>query len=1135
MEVEEIIRRLEEEDLSIEGVEGSGLAFVLSLIFRRSQRSILVITPGHKELEEIEKAFGFFLGEDSQIGPPFVFRGYDISPLSGMSPNPTIIRDRIEALYSLIYHQKSLVITSLDALLGHTVPKREVGETVEMVQVGEELDILRFSGTLLEMGYERTGLVENYGEFTLRGAVIDLFSPLWRRPLRIEVWGDRVESIREFNPLSQRSEAQIKEAIILPSKEILRRPHNKKRALSMGKLPHPHGAEVTFSGEEAWIYHFYETPGTLMEYLRPNSLVILIEDHRYEGLYKNLLEKIEKERSKHREMLSQKGEPCPLLLEPRSLSDIYSDLSFHRKVYVRPKGMGRGVKGLSWSPNIHEALEPFSLKLQRSNRPSLVPFVEKAESWVDMGGTVIVVLRTDKQSQRVGEILQNYHITPRGHLERWSWERLSPGLYTCEGPINRGFLWPEMGLYVVTEAELFGAKRGYGKRVRTDLLSSSFLTEIRSGDLVVHQEHGIGRYLGLTRMVVGETEGEFAVIQYANGDKLYIPADKSSLLEKYVGIEGIQPKLDVMGGHTWRLAKKKAKSSVYKIAKELVDLYALREIRKGFSFSPPDRVFREFEATFPYEETPDQSRCIEEVLSDMMSQRPMDRLICGDVGFGKTEVAIRAAFKAVQDGKQVCVLAPTTLLTEQHLRTFKERMAPFGVKVESISRFKTKGEQERILNSLRSGDVDVIIGTHRLLQNDVVFRDLGLLIVDEEQRFGVKQKELIKGIRSTVDVISMTATPIPRTLQMSLLGIKEISIIETPPENRHSVETLVSVYDKDIIREAIISEINRKGQVFYVYNQVRDIQNVYKELKEIVPEARIAIAHGQMDSRELESTMLRFLNLEIDVLLSTTIIESGLDIPTANTIIIDGVERMGLAQVYQLRGRVGRSEEKAFAFLMVREPSKLSPEAQKRLKALGEFTHLGAGLALSLHDLKIRGGGNILGFKQSGHIGLVGYETYLRLIQEAISELKGEELTEEINPEIRANIKAYIPSEYIDDPDTRLAIYRRLSGLKDESEMERIRAELLDRFGPPLEPVENLLWVMGLRICLKRVRCIRIEVFETHATMGFESKKAQEGFLQALGKRGVKFSLAQGERVKVYLRGNTKRRLLEILGYRSSP
>jgi transcription-repair coupling factor (superfamily II helicase) len=526
------------------------------------------------------------------------------------------------------------------------------------------------------------------------------------------------------------------------------------------------------------------------------------------------------------------------------------------------------------------------------------------------------------------------------------------------------------------------------------------------------------------------------------------------------------------------LAKQKAKKSIREIARQLVEIYALRKHRKGYAFSRPDNYYREFEATFEHEETRDQIKTIDDVLSDMESEQPMDRLVCGDVGFGKTEVAIRAAFKAVMDGKQVALLVPTTVLAEQHYETFRKRVDPYQIKVGVLSRFKTKAEQKEVIAKVRSGRIDVLIGTHRILQKDIGFQDLGLLIIDEEQRFGVKQKETLKRYRALVDVLALTATPIPRTFHMSLVGIRDLSIIETPPEDRLAIQTYLSPYDKPTIIHAIEFELERGGQVFFVHNRVQTIENIANELMQLVPKARFAIAHGQMKERDLEETMIRFLQKEIDVLVCTTIIESGLDIPSANTIIINQADRFGLAQIYQLRGRVGRSEESAYAYLLLSGNSSLTREAEKRLRALMDFSHLGAGIQLAMHDLKIRGGGNILGFSQSGHISAIGYELYLKLIEQNVAELKGEEWHEEVNPEINVNMPAYLPNDYVSDTDVRLNLYRRLSILREESELETMVEEMHDRFGPPQQEVSNLLSVMSVRLLLKKVRVSRLDVGE---------------------------------------------------------
>jgi transcription-repair coupling factor (superfamily II helicase) len=618
-------------------------------------------------------------------------------------------------------------------------------------------------------------------------------------------------------------------------------------------------------------------------------------------------------------------------------------------------------------------------------------------------------------------------------------------------------------------------------------------------------------------MEIDHKANDFVIIEYARKDRLYIPADRISILQKYVGASEGDSKLDQLGGRSWNIAKQKARRSVKKIAKQLIELYALRKYRKAYAFSPGDHYYREFEATFEHEETPDQIKAIEDVLEDMTSEQAMDRLICGDVGFGKTEIAVRAAFKAVSDGKQVALLVPTTVLAEQHYETFRKRMDPYSIRTGILSRFKTRTDQSETLGRLRSGKIDVLVGTHRILQKDVEFRDLGLLIIDEEQRFGVKQKETLKRYRALVDVLAITATPIPRSFQMSMMGVRDLSIIETPPEDRLAIQTYLSTYDEPLIARAIHSELERGGQVFFVHNRVRTIDTMADQLRQIVPEARFAIAHGQMKERALERTMMSFLQKEIDVLVCTTIIESGLDIPSANTIILNEVDRLGLAQIYQLRGRVGRSKEKAYAYLLVSNGSALSRDAEKRLKALMDFSHLGAGLHLAMHDLKIRGGGNILGFSQSGHISAIGYELYLKLIEQATAELKGEEWQEDIDPEINVDIPAFLPEDYVSDTDVRLNLYRRLSSLREKTELEAMVEEIRDRFGSPPQEVRNLLGLMSVRFLLKNMGISRLDVGLDSLTLTFCSDKHSDpgGLVELVSHKPRKFQFLAQNKLKV--------------------
>ncbi len=1082
--------------MRVMGLSGPAQSYFLARFLSGLHRPCFVVLPSSKDSERLYKELYFFMSQGKSTGAfsktrLHSFPAYDITPLTGLSPHREIVTKRLQALYCLISNPNPVIITSLEALAHRIVPKEAFVRSLEYMEAGESVDRDHFLRKIEAAGFQRVALVEEEGDYAVRGGVIDLYPPLHPLPVRLEFWGDRVESIRYFHPLSQRSQRTLKEVVILPASEIIRDEPNMKRARSMGRLPEAAEGGTSFPGQEAWLNHFYDRPDALFDYLPPNSLVVRFDSHLMSSAYEKIWRKFIGDADKFRHEAGEKGVPFPelegILL---SYEETMEGLGKHQCVEFGSLNLSSPerdddlihVKG---EFRLHEEL---GLKLAGKGRVSMGPLAEKIDSWVSSGAKIVLVTRTEQQANRLVEILESYGVSADGVAQYWDEIPPRSGFSVCIGRLPKGFLWPEIGLYVISEDEIFGPKRARtGERIRPrgDALAWSSISQLKAGDLVVHEEHGIGRYGGLIKMEVQNRVNDFVLVEYNHKDRLYIPADRISVLQKYIGADQKEPKLDRLGGNSWNAVKKRARKSVKAIAKQLVELYALRKYRKGFAFSPPDNYFREFEATFEHEETLDQAKAIEDVLADMTSERPMDRLICGDVGFGKTEVALRAAFKAVADGKQVALLVPTTVLAEQHYKTFTRRMAPCGISVGILSRFKTRAEQLETLRSLRSGKIDIIIGTHRILQKDVRFRDLGLLIVDEEQRFGVKQKEALKKYRSLVDVLAITATPIPRTLHMSMMGVRDLSIIETPPEDRLAIQSYLSPYDEALIARAIRFELERGGQVFFVHNRVQGIDKEAERLKRLVPEARFAVAHGQMKERELERTMIRFIENEIDVLVCTTIIESGLDIPSANTIIINEVDQMGLAQVYQLRGRVGRAAEKAYAYLLLSEGAVLTRDAEKRLKALMDFSHLGAGLHLAMHDLKIRGGGNILGFAQSGQISAVGYELYLKLVEQAIAELKGEEWQEEVNPEIHMDMTAYLPSNYVSDPDLRLNLYRRLSGLRRESELEALKIEVKDRFGPAGQEVENLFALMSLRILLKEMAIHRLDVGGDSITLTF--------------------------------------------------
>ena len=717
------------------------------------------------------------------------------------------------------------------------------------------------------------------------------------------------------------------------------------------------------------------------------------------------------------------------------------------------------------------------IKNSREKEQLLRPLVKWLTDKQQSGFATLAVCRTQSQAARLDSLLVPYglQVTPANGFSEISDNKGQ--IYICIGQVSSGFVWPEEYLAVITDDEIFGVRHHRRKSSapgpRPQLLD---LQELKQDDLIVHNDHGIGQYGGLVKLSIDGITNDFLVIAYKGGDKLYLPVDRMGVVQKYMGVDSIVPVLDTLGGKSWERVKARVKKSAEKIAGELLKLYARRNVEQGFAFSQLDSYVKEFEAGFTYEETADQLKAIEDVISDMQKPTPMDRLVCGDVGYGKTEVALRASFLTVNDGKQVAMLVPTTILAEQHYATFCSRFEQYPVNVACLSRFRPRRVQRAIIDDLKTGKVDIVIGTHRLLQKDVAFNDLGLLVLDEEQRFGVKHKEKLKRLKSTVDVLALTATPIPRTLHLSLVGVRDISIISTPPEYRKSIITYISEFDDALIAEAIRKELRRQGQIFFVHNNIQSIDRIAGKLKRLVPEVRLDVAHGRMGEDELEQAMFFFMNREIDMLVCTTIIESGLDIASANTIIVNRADRFGLAQMYQLRGRVGRADEQAYAYLLIPHESLLGKDAQKRLKVLMEHRDLGAGFQIAMSDLKIRGGGTILGASQSGHIAAVGYDMFLKLMESAVAEAKGETRVEPLEPEINVNLSAFLAESYIPDIDQRMSSYRRLAKMTELQQIGDFKSELIDRFGPLSTEVSNLLLKIVLKVLAKKAGVSRLDL-----------------------------------------------------------
>ncbi|MGA7561682.1 MAG: transcription-repair coupling factor [Desulfobaccales bacterium] len=1064
----------------LQGLTPASGAYLLASLFRQLGRPFLLVTPNGEGHETFLKDLAFFLGDpaDDSGGARrlLFFPGHEVLPFQELSFDSEVSCARMASAYVAVTGTSPfLMVAPALALRQKLPPAQRLRDLLAYVLPGETLSRPEFLQSLLDGGYARRPVVEEKGEFSVRGGIIDLFPPLYEQPVRLEFWGDEVESIRSFDPASQRSLAQLPELVVLPASEVVLDDAAREHALARRKRRQdPQFWENVREGRhfpriERHLEEFYPQPQTLWEMLPPETVVVVWDPFNLERELKKMVEDTAHEPQGWLDQIPWEDQLgrfstviCPLL----------------------PWGHAHPERDLHFQVERNEGLAQ-ELAAAGTEAGRLVPaLAARLEEWRRGGFQVLLACKSRHRGERLARLLHEEGLEAPLNLSP-TWEPGSRVELTV-GDLSGGFRLLSQGLIVLTEDEALGfrpeGRRRKEGRAPQDLTS---LADLQEGDYIVHLDHGIGIYRGLVKLSVGLQANDFLELEYLNGDRLYLPVDRLHLVQKYLGVEGVEPRVERLGGKSWDRTKKRVRKAVEKIARELVELYALRRVLPGHQFSPPDPVFREFEATFEFAETPDQEQAIQEVLADLASDKPMDRLICGDVGYGKTEVAVRAAFKAAMDGKQVAMLVPTTVLAEQHYETFRRRLAHYPLEVRVLSRFKTPAAQRQVLADLAQGRVDIIIGTHRLLSRDVVFKDLGLAIIDEEQRFGVKQKERLKDWRRTVDVLTLTATPIPRTLQLSLTGLRDLSLINTPPEDRLAVRTYLCRPERAVIQAAIRRELARGGLVFFVHNRVRTLARWTRQVQEMVPEARVAMAHGQMPERELEKVMLRFWRKEVDVLMCTAIIEAGLDIPQANTIIINRAHTLGLAQLYQLRGRVGRSQSQAYAYLLVPDEAALSNEAQKRLKALMEFTELGSGFKIAMHDLQIRGAGNLLGQAQSGQVAEVGYELYLQLLEEAVREFKGEPEDLAPDPEIRLPLAAYLPEDYVPDVQQRLALYRRLSGRLTPEMVQELEGEFQDRFGPLPPEGRNLLEVVRLKHRLRQLGLKRLEVQDSFVRLQF--------------------------------------------------
>jgi transcription-repair coupling factor (superfamily II helicase) len=1055
--------------IHVRGLRGSAPVLLIESLREQIGQPLLIVCPDREAAEDVFSDLGTVSHAKALLFPE-----RDIFPQRYETHENLAVRgDRNEALLRILGGRADIVVTSLLGFLEKTIPVETLQVNRSTVHVGETLDLDALREHLVNNGYDAVPVVEEAGQFAVRGSIIDVFDPSWEHPARIELFDDDVVSVRTFDLDSQLSIERIDAVTVLPATSSPFDPEsveNLREYLARANFEEQqieHIQSEVIHNRHSYLYRRYAPAlgvnGTLLDYFREKPLIWFLQADAHDRTYRQLEQELEL-------AARRPDESYPLL----GLEDYLNDVSYHRDQHVRsvyvwnmtPLADDAAGNGRS----AHEPIHPgeATVEFRTASHPSVVgkldPLVKQIRKLHEKRVAVHIFSETATQRERFADMLEEDEAL----------------VHLPVGWITSGFLWEEAGIALLTDHQIFNRILPRPRKKQKKRRVQGFRHDhLQLGDFVVHVDYGIGRYVGLEKLqgtgngvspgagsgdVHGDGATECLTIRYQGGDRLYVPLDQMHLVEKYVGREGIVPHIDRLGATRWQKAKEKAKRAIEDIARDLLDIYATREVSTGYAFKPDSHWQRELEMSFPFEETPHQLRAIEEIKGDMEHDKPMDRLVCGDVGYGKTEVAIRAAFKAATEGKQVALLVPTTLLAFQHFNTFQERVAQFPVEIRMLSRFVPKAEQNATVEGLKNGTVDIVIGTHRLLSKDVAFINLGLLIIDEEHRFGVKHKERLKRLMKNVDVLALTATPIPRTLHMSLSGLREISLIDTPPRNRHPIKTEIVAFDEEVIQRAISEEIAREGQVFFVHNRIKSIHSMQAFLERLMPGVKFCVAHGRMSERELEKIMLQFLDHKYDVLISTMIIESGLDMANVNTIIINRADRFGLAQLYQLRGRVGRREQQAYAYFLVPRQLSLSEEASRRLQAMEEFEELGSGYRLAMRDLEIRGAGNVLGVQQHGHVAAVGFDLYCKMLKEAVEKLRGREQPAMPECKIESPYTYFLPETYVEDADERMMLYKRLAQLSSLESLEAIESELVDRFGDPPGPARCLLDLAAVKV-----------------------------------------------------------------------
>ena len=1092
--------------ISISGLTDVGMVELLSAINQYNKKPILLITYNEIQAKQILEIIENFEKEKAVLFPKKEIVTYDF-----VAESKDLPYERIETLNKIKDKKNLIVVTTIEALMQKLPPKEILFKNILEFKVGDIYNLEELKKTLVNLGYSRCEFIEGRGQFSVRGGIVDI-SINETLGVRIEFWGDEVDSIRNFNITSQRSINTLDKIKIYPAHEFVLDNSIDEICKKITKKLVEENQEETIKKDieqiksgnyiskiDKYFNEFYDKQSTLLEYLNDNYLIILDEISKIEARQRNILQ----DNSNLIKNLIEKEKIIPEALENIISIDLNQLENEKSVIYFEKQDIVTNRQAEKYTFNYRQ------INYYKSEIENLF---EDIKRWNKEQKSIYVMVSTKEKAKKLKEILEKEEIacTIDEKLDKTIIVKSTEKIVTITiGKLPNGFENFEINQVVVSADELIEGKKKktFANKAYKEGEKVVF-ADLEIGDYVVHKNYGIGIFIGVNTITADGTTKDYIKLKYKDDAILYVPTSQLDSIRKYVGGDAINPPINSLGSKDWIKTKEKVKKNLRAVAKELIELYAKREKAKGYAFSKDTPWQSQFENSFPYQETDDQLRCIEEVKKDMENQRPMDRLLCGDVGYGKTEVAIRAAFKAVMDHKQVAYLVPTTVLAQQQYEEFRDRMAEFPIKVDILNRFKSKKYQDEVVKKLKLGEVDIVIGTHRMLSKDVEFKDIGLLIIDEEHRFGVKAKEKIKEYKSNIDVLTMTATPIPRTMHMSIVGIRDMSVIYEPPHNRKPVQTYVLEYDQEVIKEAITKELERDGQVFYIYNRVDTIQKKADEISRLVPEAKVSYAHGRMSGNQIEEIMQDFIDKKSNVLVCTTILESGIDIANANTIIVENADRMGLAALYQIRGRVGRSDRQAYAYITYRKDKMLSEEADKRLKAIKEFTEFGSGFKIAMRDLEIRGAGSLLGEIQSGHLEQVGYDTYCNLLDEVVKEMQGTEIESDIDIQIDLNVTSYIPDEYIEDSAQKIEIYQNIALCRKEEDIQNVVDEIIDRFGNMPAELENLLDIARIKYLAKPFSISKIASKRTAVVFTFEQSKYEIDLQKLLKtyKNRIKFS-----------------------------